>query len=143
DHRAQERTVLLVEALLIDGREFKSGFRDRQRDFSIALDGGKIADTPQQPIGHTRRASASTRQFPERLVVANQSELLRIGSKNLVERLWIIKLDVLADPESAPHRARKQTQTRRGTDEGERLHGDRHRTGMSALIERHVYFEVL
>ena len=67
----------------------------------------------------------------------------RVRPQNLVQRLRRVKLDVLVDAEPAAHRAGQQADTRRRADQRERLHGNRDRAGMRALVERHIHLEIL
>ncbi len=134
----QDTNIHFVQAAFVDieCREAVTGngLVDRSRAFYLC----KIADTTQQGIGNTRRATTAPRNFSSAVFTHRDIQDFSRTVNNAYQCWHVVIIEVAIDPETRPQRRREQAHAGSCAHEGKWIQGDLDTAGIRPRIDHNV-----
>src|SRR5438270_265790 len=142
-HGVENGAVDLVEAVLVDTEESEARMRRRFRHDAVAPHLCIVADTPEQAVGDTGRATRSSGDLGGALFLETHTEDARSAQDNGLQVGRRVEVEPSDEPEPVSQRTGDQAGTCRGPDQREPGDIEPDRSGRRSLADHDVELEVL
>ena len=138
----EDALVHFVESVLVDVEHGESLVGDGFGDASVVADLGVVADAAEEVVGDAGSASAAAGDFPCAVFFDGDVEKTGGTDDDVAELLGGVVVKSFFDGESADEGAGEEAAARGGADEGKFFEVDSDASGVGALIDDDVQFEV-